>query len=1654
MAEDGSGFTTFMEAYFDFLEKGILVYKDGTVLETVGLETGEGSVIQEEGTYSPSPVVTTKFVLERNSSTDIAQTGSFEPGEYVVGNTSGSTARIDVIGNNNSKLYIELFTEAHFLPDETVVGQNSGYTAKVDNFKGNALMAANNLLSYADVDKTTGSFLDFFREDFMPSIDSTVLADKRILAKHINEIYSTKGNLASYSFLFRILYGEDITIAYPRDNVITSSNSGWSETELIHLYSTKNLLDYPLGRVIKRNTASEIVTDIQVDKMTGVDSGEGTNVYAIRIETPFIGTLSIGDEVEVQSRENPAKFHLATVRGVVGDIDTSEGSLYIKQESGTDVIASESDNTEGFLLESGSQSSNRTDNILLLEEGTQSNNTINEVHGKTPIMVRETVNTVNTEAVVGGGMYTEDVDKGSLYSVSDQVTINLPSSELGVGLRSKALVGSIEDGSLDQIIVDPSNRGVGYSNGDLIVFDNRDTGGTLAYGHITSTSGNVMLEAGTTFGALEYVATAGQVIFDGVDRHNHMMVYDPEKVQVFVKRSDQTDSNNGEVFSYFEEVTGQNNIILTGTKVTFTGTYAQSGHANYVGGAGTVVHIYAQPDETNLTLEDGGALIYDQSGADPTGAIAKATIFSGGVGYTSLPKAYVGGEIFYTETATTPDFLVGESLVNAGGGTIWGTILDHDVEVRKLVVAKESTSSVNTQPSVGDTIKVVRSTGDITAIVKNSNLTLGTSAQVMSFGKDIGTIGKLRVQEEGNHFNKSGGIPDYPHKMIISAPSSSLVVATTVTGAFSGATGTIKSYDGDRHLLTLTGVVGMFKEGEIVTTSDNKTYTVLRSNPATARATNVVVAKLDGNYTDDKGFPSVTSQRIHDSHYYQDFSYVIKVGESINKYRSIVKQLLNPAGTIFFGEVAVTANIDSRADIYNANFDGTKTTRSFIPILYIGSKIDPVKIILEDATIDGSAEDTFYGTSDNLVLENGEGIITSERFLVNDRMKLTLELDSMSPAGARDFTIGETVYQNQFKTESGDLSTLKMKVVDRERDGSGNLIADPSFIIVENLITDNTAIKQYLSEDPVNHLYLDGSYNHYSGWGLPVPSKEAWQSNQTSENALHLPWGIVGESSGKKAEVNSVVAENTKTDQGSGQGFIAGTDVVESDVGLYDRIIRANVQAGGHKVYKHLDIMPHYAHHRLYYTTLDNALSIGTYVTGGTTNVTGRVMEHNTTSKYFVLYTGDDKTRGQAGLFTTEAIKVGSTTHFTATKVESHYPFEEDPIERVQTSEPTAVSGATASEGGGQTFLHANVIGGFHGRGKTLSTAEGNEFYDTATKQRTKNVIVTQTFASANTKSGRTLLPVPSSKEDTNQQGLRGQSAFTTLLRTGGLEWGETIKSAGRDSIINNHNVDSFRSVSDNSNWNSYDHHGLQSGIGHLPIPSDAKRINSVIIGKEETLIAENGDRLVMEPDQGYLMIEPQPEQYNSTITTDGKQYWGNGWTVDPTEELTMEDGSKIHLEDATEAEVVGVFVTERTPNFASMFINHEDHGRIIYEDGSSLVQEEAESVVGVEHQGLGTTLGDLSKIGFSSTLQFEERIRQESGNAASYTGGINTESGKGDNILMEHVAGRLLEEAPYNGVSISDISNLYGSLPISELDKMSGIQTNLTFSASIQSGA
>lgn len=82
-------------------------------------------------------------------------------------------------------------------------------------------------------------------------------------------------------------------------------------------------------------------------------------------------------------------------------------------------------------------------------------------------------------------------------------------------------------------------------------------------------------------------------------------------------------------------------------------------------------------------------------------------------------------------------------------------------------------------------------------------------------------------------------------------------------------------------------------------------------------------------------------QRLYDNNYYQIFSYLIKSGVSVDRYESIVKQLVHPAGMKMFGQVFLESEMDSIWP-HSSEFGPGQTAEMF-----------PTNAALLDSNIDG-----------------------------------------------------------------------------------------------------------------------------------------------------------------------------------------------------------------------------------------------------------------------------------------------------------------------------------------------------------------------------------------------------------------------------------------------------------------------------------------------------------------------------------------------------------------------------------------------------------------------------------------------------------------------------------------------------------------------------
>ena len=80
---------------------------------------------------------------------------------------------------------------------------------------------------------------------------------------------------------------------------------------------------------------------------------------------------------------------------------------------------------------------------------------------------------------------------------------------------------------------------------------------------------------------------------------------------------------------------------------------------------------------------------------------------------------------------------------------------------------------------------------------------------------------------------------------------------------------------------------------------------------AVGRAVLGVINEAPGKFLNRKSFTN-SDKIIQDSHYWQDFSYDIRSGEMLSRYRDVAKALLHPAGMMMFGSVYIKSLVNKK----------------------------------------------------------------------------------------------------------------------------------------------------------------------------------------------------------------------------------------------------------------------------------------------------------------------------------------------------------------------------------------------------------------------------------------------------------------------------------------------------------------------------------------------------------------------------------------------------------------------------------------------------------------------------------------------------------------------------------------------------------------------
>ena len=195
------------------------------------------------------------------------------------------------------------------------------------------------------------------------------------------------------------------------------------------------------------------------------------------------------------------------------------------------------------------------------------------------------------------------------------------------------------------------------------------------------------------------------------------------------------------------------------------------------------------------------------------------------------------------------------------------------------------------------------------------------------------------------------------------------------------------------NLLKVINITGVFENNKEIRSD-------FGSRSATLRAQLYTEFDLDvrsyvdnfGFYTSDRGKLSNANQKLQDSYFYQDYSYVVRSKSSIQEWRDLIKKTTHPAGFQLFGEMV----IDSKAEAPMPTAQPSLNYVSYIelPPVQINSLTTSKLITLSQYKIE------------SVFVEDGQGSISVDTFDSSETQAYSV---SLSPDfdGDFDFSTGQ-----------------------------------------------------------------------------------------------------------------------------------------------------------------------------------------------------------------------------------------------------------------------------------------------------------------------------------------------------------------------------------------------------------------------------------------------------------------------------------------------------------------------------------------------------------------------------------------------------------------------------------------------------------------------
>ena len=317
--------------------------------------------------------------------------------------------------------------------------------------------------------------------------------------------------------------------------------------------------------------------------------------------------------------------------------------------------------------------------------------------------------------------------------------------------------------------------------------------------------------------------------------------------------------------------------------------------------------LYNEDDTVEITAGGSGASV--KVGTIGPGTIEEVLVDTGGTGYA------VGDTVNFGSGNATAKVSVVNGGVTLESGTGTGQlILEDETGKNDQYFGNKVVQEAGSGNEDITDIRMIEFGNGYTSLPSVTVTSSGGSgAKLLAYGSEIGRALTMKVIESGYNYQASPAptikLPTY---ILYNSLTGGLTTGETITGGTSSVTAEIVSVDTTLNIVKAKNHSGSFVEGETITGGNGGTFTALRLQQATGTLSTGTVVTTDGTFINEDGWVSENSMKVQDSLLYQDYSYIIKVGRSINEWRDAYVKTLHSAGFYFQGEIAIQSSINAQ----------------------------------------------------------------------------------------------------------------------------------------------------------------------------------------------------------------------------------------------------------------------------------------------------------------------------------------------------------------------------------------------------------------------------------------------------------------------------------------------------------------------------------------------------------------------------------------------------------------------------------------------------------------------------------------------------------------------------------------------------------------------